>query len=91
MKKTLAILAAVAVSVSAQAQELSNFRFGRKPIVSPEIQNDSVTFRLKADYATTVSLYGSWLPGYSGKIDMKRGPENIWSVKVAAPEPEIYT
>ena len=91
MKKTLTILAAVAVAVSAQAQELSNFRFGRKPIVSPEIQNDSVTFRLKADYATTVSLYGSWLPGYSGKIDMKRGPENIWSVKIAAPEPEIYT
>lgn len=73
MKRTLTILAAVAVAVSAQAQELSNFRFGRKPIVSPEIQNDSVTFRLKADYATTVSLYGSWLPGYSGKIDMKRG------------------
>lgn len=91
MKKTLTILAAVAVAVSAQAQELSNFRFGRKPIVSPEIQNDSVTFRLKADYATTVSLYGSWLPGYSGKIDMKRGPENVWSVKIAAPEPEIYT
>ena len=39
MKKTLTILAAVAVAVSAQAQELSNFRFGRKHIVSPEIQN----------------------------------------------------
>ena len=91
MKKTLTILAAVAVAVSAQAQELSNFRFGRKHIVSPEIQNDSVTFRLKADYATIVSLYGSWLPEYSGKIDMKRGPENVWSVKIAAPEPEIYT
>ena len=31
-----------------QAQELTNFSFwGQKPIISPEIQNDSVTFRLK--------------------------------------------
>lgn len=91
MKKTLIIAAALLCGVTAGAQELANFAFGRKPIVSPEVQNDSVTFRLKADYATVVSLYGSWLPGYGDKIDMQRGPENVWSVKIAAPSPEIYT
>lgn len=91
MKKTLIIAVALLCGVTAGAQELANFAFGRKPIVSPEVQNDSVTFRLKADYATVVSLYGSWLPGYGDKIDMQRGPENVWSVKIAAPSPEIYT
>ena len=92
MKKIITILAVALVAFSANAQELTNFSFGgRKPIVSPEIQNDTVTFRLKADYATQVCLYGSWMPGYGDKIDMKRGPENVWEVKVPAPSPEIYT
>ncbi len=92
MKKILTILAAALVAFSANAQELTNFAFGgRKVIVSPEVQNDSVTFRLKADYATQVSLYGSWMPGYDDKLDMTRGPENVWEVKVPAPSPEIYT
>ena len=91
MKKTLIIAAALLCGVTAGAQELANFAFGRKPIVSPEIQNDSVTFRLKADYATVVNMYGSWLPGYGDRIAMQRGPENVWSVKIAAPSPEIYT
>ena len=58
-----------------QAQELTNFAFwgNQKPIVSPEIQNDSVTFRLKADYATIVKLSGSWMPNpWGGTIDMTR-------------------
>jgi enterochelin esterase-like enzyme len=92
MKKIILVCAAALIAVTAGAQELTNFAFGgRKVIVSPEVQNDSVTFRLKADYATQVSLYGSWMPGYGDKIDMKRGPENVWEVKVAAPSPEIYT
>ncbi len=57
MKKILTILAAALVAFSANAQELTNFAFGgRKVIVSPEVQNDSVTFRLKADYATHTAL-----------------------------------
>ena len=84
-------LAAVA---SMQAQELANFNFGgrQQPVVSPEIQGDSVTFRFRADYATIVKLSGSWMPNpYGGTIDMFRGPGNVWSVKVPLPSPEIYT
>ena len=66
MKRILTLIAAMAFAVSAlSAQELANFSFGfgrQKPVVSPEIQNDSVTFRLKADYATVVKLSGSWMP-----------------------------
>lgn len=93
MKRITAILASLLVAAGAlHAQELSNFSFGRqKPVISPEIQNDSVTFRLKADYATIVKLNGSWMPGWFDTIDMTRGENNVWSVTIPCPEPEIYT
>ena len=95
MKRILSSLAiCLAVAGSLQAQELANFSFGRgmKPIVSPEIKNDSVTFRLKADYATVVKLSGSWMENpWTGTIDMKRGENNVWSVQIPLPSPEIYT
>ncbi len=83
----------LAFAAALQAQELTNFSFwGQKPIVSPEIQNDSVTFHLKADYATVVKLSGSWMPNpWTGTIDMNRGENNVWSVKIPLPAPEIYT
>ena len=94
MKRIVTLLtAALALAASLQAQELNNFSFGRQaPVVSPEIQGDSVTFRLKADYATVVKLSGSWMPNpYGDTIDMTRGENNVWSVKIALPSPEIYT
>ncbi len=92
MKKAFIIIAAALMAVPLSAQELTNFAFGgRKAIVSPEISRDSVTFRLKADYATQVTMYGSWMPGYGDQIALTRGPENVWEVTIAAPSPEIYT
>ena len=92
MKKFPLILAILTIAASLQAQELSNFARGGRPVISPEIQGDSVTFRLKADYATVVKLSGSWMANpYGGTIDMTRGENNIWSVKVPLPAPEIYT
>ena len=96
MKRILSSLAlCLAIAGAVNAQELANFSFGgrgMKPIVSPEIQNDSVTFRLKADYATVVKLSGSWMPNpWGGTIDMQRGENNVWSVKIPLPAPEIYT
>ncbi len=93
MKRIFSIIASLLIGVSAlSAQELTNFAFwGQKPVVSPEIQNDSVTFRLKAEYATTVKLNGSWMPGWFDTVDMKRGADLVWSVKLPLPSPEIYT
>ena len=94
MKRITSIIALLLLAASAlSAQELTNFSFwGQKPVVSPEIQNDSVTFRLKADYATVVKLSGSWMPNpWGGTIDMTRGENNVWEVTIPLPEPEIYT
>jgi len=94
MRKVLTVIAAaLALTASLQAQELTNFNFGgQAPVISPEIQGDSVTFRLKADYATIVKLSGSWMPNpWGDTIDMQRGANNVWSVKIALPSPEIYT
>ena len=94
MKKTITLLfAALAATTALHAQELANFAFGgARPVVSPEFQGDSITFRLKADYATYVKLGGSWMPNpYGDTIDMTRGENNVWEVKIAAPAPEIYT
>ena len=93
MKKIMLIIAGLAmVAVSAGAQELRNFNFGgARQIVSPEIKSDSTTFRLSADYATVVTLYGSWLPGYGDRIPMTKGEGGVWSVTVETPSPEIYT
>lgn len=94
MKRITSIIASMLLAASALcAQELTNFAFwGQKPVVSPEIQNDSVTFRLKADYATVVKLSGSWMPNpWGGTIDMTRGENNVWEVTIPLPEPEIYT
>ena len=94
MKKILTVLsAALVLAASLQAQELTNFNFGgQAPVISPEIQGDSVTFRLKADYATIVKLSGSWMPNpWGDTIDMTRGANNVWSVKIPLPPAEIYT
>ena len=89
----MTIMAAICLmATAASAQELTNFAFGgRKQIVSPEQQNDSVTFRLLAPYATDVQMYGSWMPGYGDRISLKRNAEYVWEVKIPAPTPEIYT
>ena len=55
------------------------------------MKNDSVTFRLRAPYATTVSMYGAWMPGYGDSIPLKRNAEYVWEVTIPAPSPEIYT
>ncbi len=94
MKRIITLLvAALVLAATLQAQELNNFSFGRQaPVISPEIQGDSVTFRLKADYATVVKLSGSWMPNpYGGTVDMTRGANNVWSVKLPLPAAEIYT
>ena len=89
MKRLITLVAFIAATaVLASAQELNNFMRGQRAVKSPEVHNDSVTFRLKADYATIVKLSGSWM---SETIDMTRGEGNVWAVTIPAPEPEIYT
>ena len=73
---------------SASAQELGNF--ANKPLVSPEVAGDSITFRLSADYATVVSVWGSWLDWGQAPVPMTKGPGGVWSATVGGLEPELY-
>jgi len=95
MKKLTIIVAAAFLSLgTAFGQELTNFAFGdRGPqIVSPEVKDGKVTFRLNANYATRVQLSGNWMANpWTGTEEMQKGPNGIWEITIDAPEPEIYT
>ena len=91
MKKILLFAFAAMMAVGASAQELANFSRNAQQIVSPEIVGDSVTFRLSANYATVVNLYGNWMANYTDVVPLKKGNDGVWEVTIAAPEPEIYT
>lgn len=75
--------------LSVNAQELANFR--RAVIVSPEIGEKTVTFRISAPKAKLVRLYGSWMKSFDSSTNMLKDSVGTWSVSVAKPSPELYT
>jgi enterochelin esterase family protein len=82
------------MSATAFGQELANFaRQGQgQQVVSPEVKDGKVTFRLNANYATRVQLSGNWMPNpWGGTEEMTKGPNGVWELTIDAPEPEIYT
>nr|MCR4569688.1 esterase [Bacteroidales bacterium] len=95
MKKILTIMAMALLAVSTlSGQELTNFAMGgRGPrIVSPEVKDGKVTFRLAANYATRVQLSGNWMANpWTGTEEMVKGEGGVWEITIDAPEPEIYT
>ncbi|MBR1569302.1 MAG: esterase [Bacteroidales bacterium] len=95
MKRIVTFLALALLTLgSASGQELTNFAMGgRGPqIVSPELKDGKVTFRLNANYATRVQLSGNWMANpFTDTIDMAKGEGGVWEVSIDAPEPEIYT
>ena len=93
MKHTFGILALVALvltSLSAYAQEANSLMF-RAGVKSPELKNDSVTFRFVAPKARKVGVSASWLGYDASKLAMTQGQDGIWSVTIPQPEPELYT
>ena len=95
MKKLITVLAVAALMAgTAFGQELANFaRQGQGPqLVSPEVKDGKVTFRLNANYATRVQLSGNWMANpWTGTEDMQKGPNGVWELTIDAPAPEIYT
>ena len=96
MNKVISLLAAtmLVAASSLSAQELANFaRQGQgQQIVSPEVKDGKVTFRLNANYATRVQLSGNWMANpWGGTEEMEKGTNGIWEITIDAPEPEIYT
>ena len=91
MKKAFLAVLFATLTLGLYAQELTNVNgFGgrRAPVVSPQITDSTVTFRLAADYATVVKLNGTWEGGYN--LDMRK-TNGVWEVTVPTPAPEIYT
>lgn len=77
------------VFLGSYSQELANFR--RTRIVSPEIGEETVTFRILAPEAKLVRLYGSWMRSYDSSINMNKDTAGVWSVDIRKPKPELYT
>ena len=100
-KKTLILCLSLAFVAGVQAQELSNF-MNRKPIVSPEIGEAEVTFRLMAPEADTVKINGGFTPTVKMKtqfgdmdvpssVNLTRDETGLWTITMPLPEPELYT
>jgi len=77
------------VVINANAQEFANFRRGPR-IVSPEIDGNSVTFRLNAPDASSVSVSGSWKSA-ERSVDLVKDTSGVWSAEVSGLEPELYS
>lgn len=95
MKKILLMLCVIAFyCVSMLAQQNLDFS-GAKGIVSPEINADnSVTFRLSAPNAQSVSIQGDWMPSQGwtpGTEKMVKDSLGIWSYTTAVLPSELYS
>ncbi|MEN6588433.1 MAG: alpha/beta hydrolase-fold protein [Proteiniphilum sp.] len=90
----LAALLALFFTLQVQAQE--NLPSGqRKEIISPEVHADnSVTFRLLAPNADSVSVTGDFLSPKEwpqGKADMKKNAYGVWEFRSNPLPSELYT
>lgn len=64
--------------------------FGRGPrVVSPEVQDDKVTFRILAPDAKSVKLSGSDIPGVGQGVDMTKNEEGVWETTLST-DPGYY-
>jgi enterochelin esterase-like enzyme len=89
-KRLLFAFICMSVLMSVKAQELANF-VRRAPIISPEIGEKTVTFRMTAPNAKLVRLYGSWMTDFNSSVNMMKDTANVWTVTVQKPSPELYT
>ncbi len=87
--KITATIICLFLFIGSYGQELANFR--RAPVISPEIGEKTVTFRISAPQAKLVRLYGSWMRSFDSSVNMNKDTAGIWSVAVAKPSPELYT
>jgi len=89
-KRLLLVVISMAVILGANAQELANF-MRQAPIISPEIGEKTVTFRMTAPEAKLVRLYGSWMADYFSSMNMMKDTAGIWTLTIQRPAPELYT
>jgi enterochelin esterase family protein len=87
--KITATIICLFIFIGSYGQELANFR--RAPVVSPEIGEKTVTFRITAPQAKLVRLYGSWMRSSDSSLNMNKDTAGIWVVTLPKPAAELYT
>ena len=88
-KKIIPTILSLLIFIGSYGQELANFR--RAPVVSPEIGEKTVTFRISAPQAKLVRLYGSWMRSNDSSLNMNKDTAGLWIVSVPRPPAELYT
>jgi enterochelin esterase-like enzyme len=90
MKKNFtATIIGLFIFIGSYGQELANFR--RAPVVSPEIGEKTVTFRISAPQAKLVRLYGSWMRSFDSSLNMNKDTAGLWVLAIPKPPAELYT
>lgn len=85
MKLLQLYLLLLVVHLQASSPVLAQFQRGPQ-VVSPEIKEGKVTFRLLAPNVEKVRLSSSDLPSVGGRgVELTKGDEGIWSASVDAP------
>ena len=88
MRKTLLAATALLMSLGMSAQQAI---FDKQNATSPQVNADhTVTFRLFAPDAKSVSVTGDFKPTDWERLDMKRDERGMWSVTTPALPPEMY-
>ena len=91
LRKTALLIAAVTLAAATlSAQEMHSLMF-RKPVKSPEVTEDGITFRFRAPKARKVQVSASWLGYNPAEAEMAQGQDGIWSITLPLPSPELYT
>lgn len=99
LTRTLALVATLGLAQTAAAQppppQPAGGRGQQDTLVSPEVHPDrSVTFRLRAPQASTVTLTGDWLATLSsstgGTMPMTKDASGVWSVTSPPLEPTVH-
>lgn len=88
MRKTLLAATALLMSLGMSAQQAI---FDKQNATSPQVNADhTVTFRLFAPDAKSVTVTGDFKPTDWERLDMKRDERGMWSVTTPALPPELY-
>lgn len=88
--KIFTMVALLGACLSAYGQEMNSLMF-RAGVKSPEMTQDSITFRFVAPKAVKVEVSASWLGYNPAKLPMTEGKNGVWSVRIPKPAPELYT
>ena len=80
------ILAAIVLAMIVGISHRAEAQFNRGPqVVSPEVKDDAVTFRILAPDAKSVQLSGSDIPDLGRGKEMTKNSEGIWEVTLEIP------